>query len=232
MSEPVIIERQIAEIVLPSVAALTSHDADAARALAAAIEHCVNRDDLKAIILRLEEDSGIPLPATESEARAARAQAFFSVNGVYQSICFANKVTILVADGECAGAGALLALSCDLVVAAPQAAFHSPFASMPEANFVLAALIMRLNRAKQWALGDRPLSAAEAHEAGLVNEVAEDPFAAARAVARAVTRMPLDGIAMSKLMAGAVMDAQGVGQDFDMAGFYAQAQQFGQAWHG
>lgn len=231
MSEP-IIEHQIAEIAVPSIAALSSHDAEAARALAAPIEQCVNRDDLKAIIIRLGQGGETPQRGAGSEALAERAQAFFSVNGVYQSICFANKVTILVVDGECAGAGSLLALSCDLVVAAPQAAFHSPFASMPEANFVLAALIMRLNRAKQWALGDRPISAAEAYEAGLVNEVADDPLAAARAMARAVTRMPLDGLAMSKLMAGAVMDAQGVGQDFDMAGFHAQAQQFGQAWHG
>ncbi|RYE04476.1 MAG: enoyl-CoA hydratase/isomerase family protein [Sphingomonadales bacterium] len=161
-----------------------------------------------------------------------REQSFFSVTGVYQSICFANKVTILVVEGGCAGAGSLLALGCDFVVCGPQAEFHSPFASAPEANFVLAALIMRLNRAKQWALGDRPLSAAQAHAAGLVNDVADDPLAAARAMARSISRVPLDGLAMSKLMTGAVMDAQGVGQDFDLAGFYAQAQQFGQTWHG
>ncbi|MES2986381.1 MAG: enoyl-CoA hydratase/isomerase family protein [Pseudomonadota bacterium] len=224
------IERQIAEIEVSDVAALSRHDAGAARALTEAIEHCVNRDDVKVFIFTLGQ--GGDGQGLAEDSVTIREQAFFAVTGLYQAITFANKVTILVVDGNCAGAGSLLALSCDFVVAGPQAEFHSPFAVAPEANFVLAALIMRLNRAKQWALGDRPLSAAEAHAAGFVNEVAGDPLAAARAMARSIGRVPLDGLAMSKLMTGAVMDAQGVGQDFDMAGFHAQAHQFGQAWHG
>lgn len=230
MIEPVV-ERQVAEIEIPLVKALSRHDAAAAQALTEAIERCVNRDDVKVIIFRLGQD-GTPQQNAGITSVREREQAFFSVNGLYQSICFANKVTILVVEGACTGAGSLLALNCDLVVCSPEAEFHSPFASAPEANFVLAALIMRLSRAKQWALGDRPLSAADAHSAGFVNEIADDPLAVARAMARATSRVPLDGLAMSKLMMGAVMDAQGVGQDFDLAGFYAQAQQFEQAWHG
>ena len=41
-------------------------------------------------------------------------------------------------------------------------------------------------------------------------------------MARAVTRMPLDGIAMSKINVETCLDAQGVGREFDMAGFYAE----------
>lgn len=231
MIEP-IIEQQIAELAIPDVDRLSRHDVSAARRLADAIEQCTNRDDVKVIILRLDRN---PVEAGQGDAGngtvAERDQTYLSVTGIHQSICFANKVTILVVEGECAGAGALLALNCDFVVCAPTAAFHSPFASAPEANFVLAALIMRLNRAKSWMLGEHPLTAHEAHLAGLVNEIAEDPLAAARAMARSISRVPLDGLAMSKLMVGAVMDAQGVGQDFDLAVLNAQGQQFSQAWH-
>ena len=46
-------------------------------------------------------------------------------------------------------------------------------------------------------------------------------LAQAQAMARQSARMPLDGIAMTKLLMEAFLDTQGVGQDFDMAGFYA-----------
>ena len=43
----------------------------------------------------------------------------------------------------------------------------------------------------------------------------------AQYMARAVARMPLDGIAVSKINAETCLDAAGVGREFDMAGFYA-----------
>jgi len=44
-------------------------------------------------------------------------------------------------------------------------------------------------------------------------------------MARAVTRMPLDGLAISKINIETCLDAQGVGRDFDMAGFFAVSMQ-------
>ncbi|HEY1966771.1 MAG TPA: hypothetical protein VGH89_02385, partial [Pseudonocardia sp.] len=123
-----------------------------------------------------------------------------------------------------------LVLCSDLTLATPDARFRSPFATNPEANLVLAALTMRLNRAKSWLLRDSTLTAEEAFGAGLVNEVVEPGQLAARVArtARAVTRMPLDGVTMSRMLLQSVLDGHGVGREFDMAGFYATARWPGQ----
>ena len=60
----------------------------------------------------------------------------------------------------------------DLTVANAGATFESPFGTLPEANLVLAALTMRLNRAKSWLLGGSALTAHEAFDAGLINRIA------------------------------------------------------------
>ena len=52
-----------------------------------------------------------------------------------------------------------------------------------------------------------------------------DVDAIAQAAALAAARMPLDGIAMTKVLLEAFLDTQGVGQDFDMTGFYADSLQ-------
>jgi enoyl-CoA hydratase/carnithine racemase len=119
----------------------------------------------------------------------------------------------------------MLVLCSDLTVAAREATIRSPFSTVPEANVVLAALTMRLNRAKAWMLRDATLSAAQALESGLVNQVVEpaDLAAAVERAARSVTRMPLDGVTMSKMLLQSVLDAHGVGREFDLAGFYASA---------
>jgi enoyl-CoA hydratase/carnithine racemase len=71
-------------------------------------------------------------------------------------------------------------------------------------------------------LGGVPLDAKAALNAGLINRIAnKDVLAEALTMARSAAKLPLDGIAMSKLMIETCLDAQGVGQDFDMAGFYA-----------
>jgi enoyl-CoA hydratase/carnithine racemase len=147
---------------------------------------------------------------------------------VYQAVCFAKKVVVTEVRGACLGAGSALMLCSDLTVAGEGASFGSPFATVPESNFVLAALTMRLNRAKAWLIRDSHMSAAEALDAGLVNAVAPDPAAHARAMAAAVSRMPIDGITMSKMLQQAVLDGHGVGRDFDQAGFYAAAMWGGQ----
>jgi enoyl-CoA hydratase/carnithine racemase len=157
-------------------------------------------------------------------------EAYAAASGLYQNLCFCKKVVITAVGGYCAGAGSLLVLCSDLTVAADDALFASPFQALPESNLVLAALTMRLNRAKSWMLGGVALNARQAWDAGLINRIAAPGTLddAAQKMARAVTRMPLDGIAMSKINVETSLDAQGVGREFDMAGFYAASLQ--RAW--
>ena len=217
------VSNQVATITIDNCAELSRHTELAGRSLRDAIIACGDRDDIKVLVLRsagpdfcaASKQQSASVPACWNESYASSA-------GLYQSLCFSKKVTITAVQGECADAGSLLVLCSDLTVADPRTKFHSPFHVLPESNFVLAALTMRLNRAKTWMLGGLPLDAAAALDAGLINRISKaDTLAEALSMARSAARIPLDGIAMSKLMIETCLDSQGVGQDFYMAGFYA-----------
>ena len=227
----------IATITLPDCKPLSLHHIEFGLALRDAVRDAADSDDIKAIVIRASGNHFSPAATHEELAAAARArkdiilsgwhEAYAASSGLYQNLCFCKKVVITAVSGQCAGAGSLLVLCSDLTVATADATFASPFNTLPESNLVLAALTMRLNRAKSWLLGSNALTAREAFDAGLVNRItASDALdQAAKKMAHAVTRMPLDGIAMSKINAETCLDAQGVGREFDMAGFYAQSMQ-------
>jgi enoyl-CoA hydratase/carnithine racemase len=227
------VENGVADITLPDCRPLSLHDLGMGAALRDLLRDTADNDEVKAIVIRVQGANfcpAVPLAALASAAQARKAgiwsawhEVFAASYGLYQTLAFCKKIVITVVRGECAGAGSLLVLCSDLTVASEDTRFESPFGCLPEANLVLAALTMRLNRAKSWLLGGTALTAQEAFDAGLVNRVAAADAleAQARKMARAVTRMPLDGIAMSKINVETCLDAQGVGREFDMAGFYA-----------
>lgn len=218
---------QIATITIADGAKLSQHSRSEGDVLRDAIQMCGDRDDVKVIVLRSTGANFCPAVDQAKTWPDASVPSWWneiytSSNGLYQSLCFSKKITITAIRGECAGAGSLLVLCSDLTVADSGAVFQSPFQMLPEANFVLAALTMRLNRVKSWMLGGASLTASAALDAGLINRIAKtNVLDEANALAKSAARMPLDAIAMSKLMIETCLDAQGVGQDFDMTGFYA-----------
>ena len=222
----------VAILTVADMAALSHHGPEAGRQLRDAVVACGDRDDLKVIVL-CAGGADFCAPSSPKPSRTLADAAWWheiyaSATGVYQSLCYSKKVTIAAIHGQCADAGSLLVLCADLAVARSDATFHSPFHTMPEANFVLAALTMRLNRAKGWMLSGVPLDAKVALAAGLLNRTVEtDVMGEAMAMARSVAKMPLDGIAISKLVVESCIDAQGVGQDFDMAGLVAATEGLG-----
>jgi len=89
------------------------------------------------------------------------------------------QVPIIAAiNGVAAGAGVSLALACDLRVAARSARFEVSFAKiglMPDAGLTwLLPRIIGLGRANELALLGGRLSATDAHQWGLVNQLSED----------------------------------------------------------
>ena len=227
----------VATVTLPDCRPLSVHDLAFGLELRDAVRDAADSDDVKAIVIRASGPDFSPAASPEDLAAAARQrrnkirstwhETYAASSGLYQNICFCKKVVITAVSGQCSGAGSFLVLCSDLTVATPEAIFESPFGSLPEANLVLAALTMRLNRAKSWLLSGSALTADEAFNAGLINLIAKDETldAEAQKMGRAVTRMPLDGIAMSKINVETCLDAQGVGREFDLAGFYAVAMQ-------
>lgn len=225
------VEAGCAYIEVDDLSPLTRHDAALADQLRDVIVDAADDDRVKVIVLRTTgpdfcaaSDSAGSIP-DQQEIWTTFNQSFTTSNTLYQSICFAKKVIVTEVVGQCSGAGSMLVLCSDLTIAANDATFFSPFSVLPESNFVLAALTIRLNRAKAWLLSEEGLSAATALEYGLVNRVVDSSelSAAIAAMAASVTQVPLDGITMSKMLLQSVLDGHGVGREFDLAGFYATA---------
>ena len=116
--------------------------------------------------------------------------------------------TIAAVNGVAAGAGASLAMCCDIAIAAPGASFIQAFSKIgliPDAGGSWL-LVERLGLARAMALamtGDK-LMADKALEWGLIWQVAEDPLAAAVAIAEKLAVMPTQALVATRhLLAGA-----------------------------
>ncbi|WP_395057886.1 enoyl-CoA hydratase-related protein [Polaromonas sp.] len=112
--------------------------------------------------------------------------------------------TVAAVNGVAAGAGASLAMTCDIAIAAPGASFIQAFSKIgliPDAGGTWF-LAQRLGLARAMALamtGDK-LSAAQAREWGMIWEVADDCVAAALALAQRLACMPTKALVATRQM--------------------------------
>jgi 2-(1,2-epoxy-1,2-dihydrophenyl)acetyl-CoA isomerase len=110
--------------------------------------------------------------------------------------------SIAAINGVAAGAGASLAMCCDIAVASPAASFIQAFSKIgliPDAGGSWL-LVERLGMARAMALamtGDK-LSADKAKEWGLIWDVAEDSVAAALALAERLAVMPTKALVATR----------------------------------
>jgi len=110
--------------------------------------------------------------------------------------------TIAAINGVAAGAGASLAMCCDIAIAAPAASFIQAFSKIgliPDAGGSWL-LVERLGMARAMALamtGDK-LSADKAKEWGLIWDVVEDSVAAALALAERLAVMPTKALVATR----------------------------------
>ncbi len=109
---------------------------------------------------------------------------------------------MVAVNGVAAGAGASLAMACDIAIAAPDASFVQAFSKIgliPDAGGSWL-LVERLGLARAMALamtGDK-LPAAQAKEWGLIWDVADDPLAAAMALADKLAIMPTKALVATR----------------------------------
>jgi 2-(1,2-epoxy-1,2-dihydrophenyl)acetyl-CoA isomerase len=115
-----------------------------------------------------------------------------------------EKPVIASVNGPAAGAGLSLAAACDLRIAADSATFIPAFVNIglvPDSGgtFFIARLLGSA-RAFEWMTSGRRLTAAEAHQWGLVSEVVEADRLAERTAERAaeLAAMPTRAIGMTK----------------------------------
>ncbi len=159
-------------------------------------------DTLRSAFLELEADSRIRAAVLTGAGRgfcagadisgdvgSARQVLLEAWNPLVMTMRSLQLPIIAAINGVAAGAGVSLALACDLRVAAASARFELSFAKiglMPDAGMTwLLPRIVGLGRANELALLADRLSAAEAHDWGLVNRLSEDGQAVTDAVTMA-----------------------------------------------
>ncbi len=136
-------------------------------------------------------------------------------NRIVRAITGSPTPVVAAVNGVAAGVGCSMALACDLVVAAESASFLLAFSRiglMPDggATATVAASVGRA-RAMRMALLAEPLSAPEAHEAGLVTHLVGDDelgdavdalttrLAAGPPLAFAATKKAINGATLPRL---------------------------------
>ena len=111
---------------------------------------------------------------------------------------------IAAVNGVAAGAGASLAMTCDIAIAAPGASFIQAFSKIgliPDAGGSWF-LVERLGLARAMALamtGDK-LPAAQAKEWGMIWDVQDDPLAAALTLAQRLAVMPTQALVATRAL--------------------------------
>lgn len=124
-----------------------------------------------------------------------------------------DKPVIAAVNGVAAGAGLSLALACDIRVASDAASFVPAFIAIglvPDSGASwFAPQLVGYARAFEWLTSNRRLSAAEALEWGVVNEVtsAGDVLARAHERAAALAAQPGTGVGMTKRLLARAQDA-------------------------
>jgi enoyl-CoA hydratase/carnithine racemase len=180
------VEGEIATVTLDRPEALNSISTELARALAATFEPLTTRRDLRAVVLTGAGDKGFCAGADLKERSRFDDHDWFVQREVFRRAFGAVRrcplPTVAAVFGFALGGGCELALACDLVVAADDAALGLPEVrlGLVPAGGGTQLLARRVGRsvAKDLVLTGRRVDAAEAQRLGLVDRVV--PAAALR----------------------------------------------------
>jgi 2-(1,2-epoxy-1,2-dihydrophenyl)acetyl-CoA isomerase len=174
----------VAHLILNRPKAGNALDLDMAKALLAAAEHCDRDPAVRAVIItgsgsmfcaggdvRGFASKGDQLPAFLTELTDA-------LHAGVSRLARMRQPVVAAVNGAAAGAGMSIACAADLIVAAESARFTVAYTAVgltPDGSstYFLPRLI-GMQRAKELMLTNRRLSAAEALEWGLVNQVVAD----------------------------------------------------------
>ncbi len=125
-------------------------------------------------------------------------------NPIIQKIRSLEKPVVCGVNGVAAGAGANIALACDVVVAAVSVAFIQAFSKIglisdSGGTFFLPRLVGFGKASALMMLGDK-ISAADAEKMGMIYKVVDDDILQneALAIAKILSEMPTKGIALTK----------------------------------
>ena len=130
--------------------------------------------------------------------------AFQSINaGLFERLEAHRWPTIAVIDGPALGGGCELALACDFRVASPRARFGQPELALgilagAGGNWRLPQVV-GIATARRMLYAGAELDAWQARDAGLVDDVEDDPVAAAADLAHRVSKRSWRALELTKL---------------------------------
>jgi len=131
-----------------------------------------------------------------------------------------DKITIAQVHGYCIGGGLYMSLCCDMTIAAEDAKIGHSEQRLGFSGamyvFPLEVALIGQKRARELLLTGKLIDGKEAERIGLVNQVvpADQLEAETRKLARAMTLLPRDGIAIGKATARLAYDSMGLSSAF------------------
>ncbi|MCA8837937.1 MAG: 2-(1,2-epoxy-1,2-dihydrophenyl)acetyl-CoA isomerase PaaG [Gammaproteobacteria bacterium] len=206
-NDTVLLERidNVVRLVLNRPQSLNSFTADMHAALASALDECEHDDSIRAVILTATgrgfcagQDLGDrhTLPGEQAPDLGLTIQKYY--NPLIRRLVAFAKPTVCAVNGVAAGAGANIALACDIVVAGASASFIQSFSKVglvPDSggSWQLVRAI-GLPRARAMAMLAEKLSATQAQEWGMIYKcVSDDDLQdeAAKLAAKLAAQAPL-----------------------------------------
>lgn len=202
------IEHQIAFITLNRPAVFNSFNREMALSLQNHLDHCKENKDARAVLLtgagkafcagqdlkEMTSENPLSFPAILNE----------HYNPIIQRIRALPKPVVCLVNGVAAGAGANIALACDITIAKASASFIQAFSKIgliPDSGgtYILPRLIGWQRATALMMLGEK-VSAAEAASMGMIYKSVPDKAAEkeARQLAQKLAKMPTQGLALTK----------------------------------
>lgn len=228
MSEPLVLVTQsgaVQTLALNRSAALNSFTAALHAQLLAALEAAAANAEVRCVVLTgtgrafcAGQDLADPAVAPDLTPGAAPKDLGEVIETLYRPLCLRIRSmpipVVAAVNGVAAGAGANLALSCDLVLAARSASFIQAFAKIglvPDTGgtWLLPRLVGRAQALGLALLGDK-LPAADAERMGLIWRCVDDAALQdeTQALAQRLAAMPVKALVATRnaLDAAALMD--------------------------
>jgi 2-(1,2-epoxy-1,2-dihydrophenyl)acetyl-CoA isomerase len=204
------IENKIGKIVLNRPEKFNSFNREMALAFQSALNECMAKDEVRAVLITAEGkafSAGQDLSeAVDPSAPDIERIVEEHYNPIISAIRELQKPVICAVNGVAAGAGANVALCCDIVVAGKSAAFIQAFSKIgliPDSGgtFFLPRLIGFQRASALMIMGDKVM-AEDAVKMGMIYKVFEDEnlYVEALEIATSLSNMPTKGIGLTKLL--------------------------------
>ena len=202
------IHESVAQIILNRPDKFNSFNREMALALQEALDQCASEKNVRAILITGEgkafcagQDLG---EAADSSGPGIKKIVEEHYNPIINKIRTIEKPVVCAVNGVAAGAGANIALACDVVIAVSSASFIQVFSKIgliPDSGgtFILPRLIGWQRASALMMLGEKVM-AADAQQMGMIYKVVEDSKLSEESmkIATTLAGMPTVGIGLTK----------------------------------